>query len=90
MRGAMTLSITTFSIIMLCHYAEYHILFVILLNVIILSVVMLNVVILRCHYAKCHGAMIGGVGKVTFAVTNCGPKKVWLEQKRNFRKFKLL
>ncbi len=51
--GATTLSITTFSIMtlsirglhvtlsitMLCHYAEYRILFIIMLNVVMLSVV---------------------------------------------------
>ncbi len=46
--GAMTLSIkglfATFSITMLCHYAESRILFTIMLNVVMLNVVMLSVV----------------------------------------------
>ncbi len=44
----------------------------------------------ECHNAKCLlGAMIGGVGKVTFAVTNCGRKKVRFKQKRSLSKFKV-
>ncbi len=42
--GAMTLSITTFIITTLYHYAECNILFIVMLNVIMLSVIMLSFV----------------------------------------------
>ncbi len=42
----MTLSITTFGIIIECHYAECHVFLTDMVNVIKLSVVLLNVVML--------------------------------------------
>jgi len=43
----MSFSIITLSITMICHYAEYRILFSIMLSVIVLNVVMLSVIVLN-------------------------------------------
>jgi hypothetical protein len=49
----MTLSITT-----LCHYAEGHILFTVMLNVVMLSVIILNVVAPMLDYNKYYTVVL--------------------------------
>ncbi len=43
---------STLSITALCHYADYHILFIVILNVTMPIAVMLP----KCQYAECRGA----------------------------------
>ncbi len=62
-----------------CHYAEYRILFIIILNAIMLSAAMLNVIIASLcflshfiyHYTECHYAVMPLCRYVEYRYAEC-------------------